>query len=246
MTPPDSPPLLSLRQLEVGFTGRAILPPIAADLDRGTFWAIIGPNGAGKSTLVRTLLGLHPAVRGDVVRAGDLKPAYVPQQAALDPLFPIRVIDFVLMGRLQRRTLLGPARARDREAASRALAAVSASDLGGLLVRELSGGERQRVLIARALASETNFCVLDEPTAALDPASEREVLDLVASLRVSRGATVVMVTHLLDAGLARADRAMLLDADHRVALTGTPAEIRRSAAFARLSGWAPTAGEPVS
>ena len=103
-------------------------------------------------------------------------------------------------------------------------------------LRDLSGGQRQRVLIARALATDADLIFLDEPTAALDAAAEREVLELIERLRGKRGAAVVMVTHLVEDGLERADRALLLDRDRGVALAATAREIRSAPEFAHIYG----------
>jgi peptide/nickel transport system ATP-binding protein len=102
--------------------------------------------------------------------------------------------------------------------------------------RDLSGGQRQRVLIARAIASRAALFVLDEPTSALDIAAEHQVMELIGALRTRHDAAVVMVTHLVEDGLERADRALLLDRDHDVALAATAAEMRASAAFAHIYG----------
>jgi ABC-type Mn2+/Zn2+ transport system ATPase subunit len=232
----EVPHLVTVRRLEVGHRGSAILPPIDLEVDPGSFWAIIGPNGSGKTTFVRTLLGLQAPVRGVLSRAPHLRPAYVPQQAELDPVFPIKVLDFVLMGRLRRGNLLGPRRRSDLDAARAALDEVKAAALAPLLLRDLSGGQRQRVLVARALSAEANLLVLDEPTAALDLATEREVLELLGQLRRHRQAALVMVTHLVEDGLERADRALLLDRDHGVARVGSTREIAASPELGRLYG----------
>jgi zinc transport system ATP-binding protein len=233
---PNQSPLVVTRGLEVGYDGQTILPAIDLEIGRRAFWVVLGPNGAGKSTFVRTLLGLDRPVRGTVERAPDLRPCYVPQQATLDPIFPVRVLEFVLMGVLRRGRLLGPAHRPEIEAATEALQEVRAADLRGRLLRDLSGGQRQRVLLARALAARANLYVLDEPTAALDVASEREVLELVSALAERRGATVVMITHMLEDGLERADQVLLLDRDHGIALAAPPLEIVKSPALQRLYG----------
>jgi ABC-type Mn2+/Zn2+ transport system ATPase subunit len=260
--------LLVAAALEIGHDGAAILPPIELRIERGSFWAIIGPNGSGKSTFVRTILGLDRPIRGAVTRAPDLRAAYMPQQATLDPIFPIRVLEFVLMGRIVRRRsappprpaggagtgarggaggrdadhggpgthggLMGPPTREDLRAARAALRDVRAAELERRLLRDLSGGQRQRVLFARALAADANLYVLDEPTAALDIATEREVLGLISALRDQRGAAIVMITHLVDDGLSRADRALLLDRDHGTTLAGSAAEVRTAPELLRL------------
>ena len=229
-------PLLRIADLQVGYNGQGMLPPIALEIAPGQLWAVIGPNGAGKSTFLRTLLGLQPAVAGRIERAPGLRMSYVPQQGALDTIFPISVEEFVLMGRQAPGRIAGlPGRA-DVAAARAALAEVSAGALARRQLRDLSGGQRQRVLIARAIASGAGLFVLDEPTAALDIAAERQVMELIAALRDHPGAAVVMVTHLVEDGLERADRALLLDRDHHVALAAPAGELRASAAFEQIYG----------
>jgi ABC-type Mn2+/Zn2+ transport system ATPase subunit len=234
--PEDQRSLLRAVDLRVGYDRRSILPLINAAIARGELWAVIGPNGAGKSTFVRTLLGLQAPVAGRVERAPGLRMSYVPQQSALDTIFPISVGEFVLLGRQEPGSFMGlPSRA-DRDTAHAALEEVDAADLARRQLRDLSGGQRQRVLIARAIASRAALFVLDEPTSALDIAAEQQVMQLIGSLRARHDAAVVMVTHLVEDGLERADHALLLDRDHDIALAATAAELRAHPAFAHLYG----------
>jgi zinc transport system ATP-binding protein len=228
--------LLTTDGLVVGYDGAAILPPLSMTIAAGELWAILGPNGSGKSTFVRTALGLVAPVGGKVEARPGLRLAYVPQQSSLDVIFPVSVFDFVLMG-LQgpgNVTLLG-GRGHGARAAA-ALDEAGARALARRQLRDLSGGQRQRVLIARALATDADLVFLDEPTAALDATAEHEVLQLIETLRAKRGAAVVMVTHLVEDGLERADRALLLDRDHGVARAATAAEVRALPEFARVYG----------
>jgi ABC-type Mn2+/Zn2+ transport system ATPase subunit len=229
-------PLLRAEALEVGYGGTAMLPALSLAIGAGELWAVIGPNGAGKSTFVRTLLGLERAVAGAVTRGPGLRLAYVPQAGALDGIFPVAVRDFVLMGLQGPDKVVGRWRAADLAAADAALADAGAAPLATRLLRDLSGGQRQRVLMARALARDADLIVLDEPTAALDLPSERDVLALIEKLRARRGAAVVMVTHLVEDGLERADRALLLDRDHGVALATVAGRMHEEAAFQHIYG----------
>jgi ABC-type Mn2+/Zn2+ transport system ATPase subunit len=231
-------PLIRAEALEVGYGGVAILPALSVAIGRGELWAVVGPNGAGKSTFVRTLLGLERPVAGAVTRAPDLRLAYVPQQGALDSIFPVAVRDFVLMGRQGPRGVLGRPSAADRAAADAALAEAGAADFARRQLRDLSGGQRQRVLMARALARDADVVVLDEPTTALDLQSERDVLGLIENLHGRRGggAAVIMVTHLVDDALERADHALLLNRDHGVALAMPAADMREAPAFQHVYG----------
>jgi zinc transport system ATP-binding protein len=231
---PAGEDLLRFTEVTVGYDGIPILPALTLAVRAGELWAVIGPNGAGKSTFVRTALGLADPVAGAIERRPDLRLAYVPQQSSLDAIFPVSVLDFVFMG-LQGtgnvtlaspRAYLGRARAALREAGVEALERRQ--------LRDLSGGQRQRVLMARALATDADLVFLDEPTAALDAAAEQEVLGLIGHLRERRGAAVVMVTHLVEDGLERADHALLLDRDHRVAFAATAAAMRSAPEFEHI------------
>jgi zinc transport system ATP-binding protein len=227
-------PLLRAEAMTVGYDGIAILPALTLAVRAGEVWAVIGPNGAGKSTFVRTALGLARPVAGAIERRPGLRLAYVPQQSALDTIFPISVMDFVLMG-LQGRDNVVLARPGLYFARARAaLAEAGVEALERRQLRDLSGGQRQRVLMARALATDADLVFLDEPTAALDAAAEQQVLALIERLRARRGAAVVMVTHLVEDGLERADRALLLDRDHGVALAATAAAMRTAPEFERI------------
>jgi ABC-type Mn2+/Zn2+ transport system ATPase subunit len=228
--------LIRADALQVGYGGVAMLPPLTLAVGGGELLAVIGPNGAGKSTFVRTLLGLAKPVGGSVSRTAGLRLAYVPQQGALDAIFPISVLDFVLMGRQGEGRALGRVRDADVAAARAALEEAGAADLSRRALRDLSGGQRQRVLMARAIARDADLIVLDEPTAALDLSSERDVLALVEKLRTRRGAAVVMVTHLVEDGLERANNALLLDRDRGVALATPARRMRDEAAFQQIYG----------
>jgi zinc transport system ATP-binding protein len=233
---PPGERLMSTDGLVVGYDGAAILPPLTIAIGAGELWAVIGPNGSGKSTFLRTALGLVPPVDGKVERREALRLAYVPQQSTLDAIFPISVVDFVLMG------LQGPANVTLMAHGANVARAMTALDEAGARafarrqLRDLSGGQRQRVLVARALATDADLIFLDEPTNALDATAEHEVLELIERLRAKRGAAVVMVTHLVEDGLERADRALLLDRDHRVALSASPAAMRALPEFVHVYG----------
>ncbi len=194
------PALIEFKDAALGYGPRSmVLSGINLSVERGEFLGIVGPNGSGKTTLLRTLLGLLPPLGGSV-RIGEgvpLRYGYVPQRDTVDSLFPITVEEIVLMGRYRRVGLLRRPGRADRDAAQRALEHVGIADLARRNYPELSGGQKQRALIARALATEPDVLVLDEPTNGMDLASEHALLELVRRLHLESGLTVILVSHLL-------------------------------------------------
>src|SRR5262249_3710850 len=112
----SSGPLVTCRALQVGFAGRAILPPIDLSIQRGELWGVVGRNGAGKSTLFRTLLGLHPTVAGSIARQDGLGVAYVAQRHGIDPLLPARAKDLIAEGCEKGLSFLRPFRDAEQRA----------------------------------------------------------------------------------------------------------------------------------
>jgi ABC-type Mn2+/Zn2+ transport system ATPase subunit len=191
--------LIDLDNVDLGYGRRRILTGVSLHVAPGDFLGIVGPNGAGKTTLLKAILGLLPPQSGRIIRgAGDLRIGYVPQRESVDTLFPLTVLDIVLMGRYKR---LGafkrPGRA-DRGWGYKALEHVGISNLAGQPYSNLSGGQKQRALIARALVGEPNLLVLDEPTNGMDLVSEQAIMELVRHLHDVDRITVLMVSHLLN------------------------------------------------
>src|SRR5215471_17529399 len=125
--------LLQLRNLSLGYDSRAVLEGLSLTIERGEFLALLGPNGAGKTTLLRGILGLIPALAGQIEYGFDRlahSPGYVPQRETLDPIFPLTVFEVVLMGTYARLALLRKVRQRERQLAMTCLDQVGLSDLG--------------------------------------------------------------------------------------------------------------------
>jgi ABC-type Mn2+/Zn2+ transport system ATPase subunit len=192
--------LIRLQDLSLGYDGRAVLERVSFAIERGEFLALLGPNGAGKTTLLRGMLGLIPVLAGRIEYGFDWPtnpPGYVPQGERLNPIFPLTVLEVVLMGTYARLAPLRPVGRRQRQLASVCLEQVGLADLARRPFWELSGGQKQRVLIARALAVEPVLLLLDEPTAGVDPDAAASIMELIAQLNHDRGLTVVLVSHQL-------------------------------------------------
>ena len=190
--------VIELEDVCFGYEHQEVLHNISLTLEEGQFAVMVGPNGGGKTTLLRLILGLLTPRYGRVRLFGQAPVltrrlvGYVPQSLHYDAHFPASVEDVVLMGRVERH-LFGPYRRADRTAAASALEQVGLGGYGRRPFRALSGGERQRVLMARALASEPQLLLLDEPGANLDPGSSRQVYELLREL--NRRVTILLVSH---------------------------------------------------
>lgn len=189
---------ISIEGLSFSYDSEEILVDVNLEIKPLDSICVVGPNGGGKSTLIKLMVGLlHPdhgkvRVFGQKPEAARLRIGYVPQYAHYDPQFPISVTEVVSMGCLGN-TLSGRYTAADREQVRTALALTGLSDIGRRSFSEISGGQRQRVLIARALASQGDILILDEPTANIDHESERQFFDLLTEL--NKRMTILMVTH---------------------------------------------------
>ncbi len=192
---------LAVEFQDVGFfyEGFPVLEKVNLAVQEGDFLGVIGPNGGGKTTLLKLVLGLlrphHGKIRifGHSARQARHLIGYVPQYVEFDSKFPIKVMDVVLMGRLEQAPTLLRYRPQDRQAAQKALRSVEIWELRDRPLSKLSGGQRQRVLIARALAGEPKLLLLDEPTASVDSRVEQDIYDLLSQLNEKM--TIILVTH---------------------------------------------------
>ncbi|WP_229051249.1 metal ABC transporter ATP-binding protein [Aeromicrobium sp. Leaf350] len=219
-------PVLQANGITVDLGGRSVLTSVDLTLGRGEVVAVLGANGSGKSTLVRAVIGLVPRRAGSVELFGTplerfrdrARLGYVPQRSTGSTGVPATVREVVLSGRLARRRFLGPASRADKAAADRAIELVGLTPLRGRPVTELSGGQHQRTLIARALASEPELLVMDEPLAGVDAASGHQLARTVGDL-VASGTAVLLVEHDLGPLTDVVDRAVVID-HGRVAYDG--------------------------
>ena len=206
--------------------------------------AVVGPNGSGKSTLVRTLLRRVALQSGRVtvggVDVGSLDAREVARRIAIvpqreEPVLPLRVEEFVALGRHARRSAFGGMSADDHAAVESAVARAGIAEAIGRRTDTLSGGEWQRVRIARALAQAAPVLVLDEPTTFLDIAHEMAVFELLDGL-AQQGQTVLLVSHQLNLVARFAAHIVLL---HRgtVAAAGDADAVMRGEILERVYEW---------
>jgi ABC-type Mn2+/Zn2+ transport system ATPase subunit len=203
-------PLVSIEGAALGYGhGAPVLASVDLAIGHGDFLGIVGPNGSGKSTLLKTILGLIPPLAGAVRREPGARIGYVPQRQVLDPIYPLRAIDVVLMGLYGEIGLFRRAGADARDRAHKALEAAGMAAHAERLYRDMSGGQQQRILVARALVAGPELLILDEPTNDLDLAGERGIMELVARLH-REGRTVLLVSHMLNLVAAYVTRLALI------------------------------------
>ncbi|WP_050047843.1 metal ABC transporter ATP-binding protein [Halanaeroarchaeum sulfurireducens] len=242
LTRDDDTPVIDLADVDFGYTATSVIEDISLSIDPGEYAAVVGPNGSGKSTLMKLMLGLLRPDEGVARLFG--KPAhefddgsrigYVAQHASASKEMPITVREVVKMGRFPH-VGFGRLSDSDWEVVDRALETVGMTAFANRRVTQLSGGQRQRAFIARALASEADLLVLDEPTVGVDIESVEAFYDLLDALN-RKGITVLLIEHDLSAVTEHAERVVCLNRE--IYFDGPTKEFVESDALARAFGTA--------
>lgn len=246
MTRRDGAPALHFDGITVRYAGRDVpaLDGVTVHAEPGRVTAVVGPNGSGKSSLVRTLLRRVPLAGGRVQLGGQAlsaldartvaqRVAIVPQRE--EPLLPLAVHEFVMLGRHPHRGAFGAPSPHDHALVEASIARAGMEGAADRRTDTLSGGEWQRVRIARALAQDAPVLVLDEPTTFLDIAHEMAVFELVDAL-AAEGRTVLLVSHQLNLVARFAQHIVLLDRG-TVAAAGGVNDVMRGEILERVYDW---------
>ncbi|HBR97108.1 MAG TPA: zinc ABC transporter ATP-binding protein ZnuC [Gammaproteobacteria bacterium] len=215
--------LITADNLFVSRRDQVILHDVSLRIGERDFITLIGPNGAGKSMLLKCLLGFYKPDAGRIERADDLRVAYVPQSLKADTTLPITVSRFLTLRQKPARDVL-----------DNAIAETGIESLVAKPLQVLSGGEMQRVLMARALLSEPQLLVMDEPAQNLDISGQLAFYRLVDDVYHRRGLSVLMVSHDLHWVMASTRQVICLY--HHVCCTGTPQAVAQDPQFVALFG----------
>lgn len=172
--------------------------------------ALVGPNGGGKSTIIKLLSGFMKPDNGSIEIADDAAIGYVAQGFGFDDSFPITVKEIVLTGTLDKK--IKPFNRYSKAQHKKAEDAIKEVDLEDFMnrgVNQLSGGQLKRVIIARALASDADILVLDEPDSNLDVESVKELYSMLSALKSTK--TILVASHNIDYILGIADKAIYVN-----------------------------------
>lgn len=197
-------PLVRFSNVDAGYQRVPVLERVSLQIASGDFVGIVGPSGSGKTTLLRAMLGAVDVLGGEISIGGrgpghpEARVGYVPQVETVDWHFPVTVEEVVMMGLAARSSLLPWHSRLDRAKAANVMSRLGIAHLRGRHIRELSGGQQQRVFLARALVSNPQLLLLDEPTSGVDIKTRDDVLHLLDELNRD-GLTIVLTTHELNA-----------------------------------------------
>ncbi|WP_369902595.1 metal ABC transporter ATP-binding protein [Bacillus manliponensis] len=196
--------ILEIEDLTFRYEDRNVLEHINLQVPNGAFLGLVGPNGSGKSTLLKCILGILKPKEGNI-RLFDIdskkfrdwnKVGYVSQKAnSFNSGFPATVFEVVSMGLVSKKGLFRFLTKADKEKVKEAIANVGMSDFIDRNIGELSGGQQQRVFIARALVSNPQLLILDEPTVGIDVKNVESFYDMLEHLNKNLGITLILVTH---------------------------------------------------
>jgi zinc transport system ATP-binding protein len=212
--------ILATEGLTFQYNSTEILADISFRLQAGDYLGLVGPNGSGKTTLIKLILGLLQPSKGEIVLFGSnltdfkdwRKVGYLPQKInSFNPHFPATVREIVSLGLLSTKRFPRRIKKNDDMAINNALELVDIIDIKTELIGELSGGQQQRVLIAKALVSEPELLILDEPTTALDPEAREKFFGTLKDLNENRKVTIIIITHDIGTIGKYASRLLYLD-----------------------------------
>jgi zinc/manganese transport system ATP-binding protein len=229
---------LAFENVTIRLGGREILSAANFDIEDGEFVGMLGANGSGKTTLIRAALGLLPLAGGAIraldepLRRGNAKIGYMPQNRGAAVSLRLSGYDVVASAALGARFGFSRLDKATRREIDLALELVGAEKLAERPISELSGGERQRVLLAQALIGKPKLLLLDEPLISLDPAHQKNVVEIVKRLRDELEIAILFSAHELNPLVNAIDRVLYLGAGS--AVLGPVDEVVTSAVLSRL------------
>ena len=214
--------LLKVENASFSKNNKYLVKGVSLEVKEGEIVTLIGPNGSGKSTTAKIALGIYKNIEGKVERFTN-KIGYVPQKISIDWTLPIRVIDFMSLTEEPTEGQINIA-----------LNLTSVEHLRNKNLSDLSGGEFQRVLIARAIAKQPNFLVLDEPVQGVDFKGEIALYELIKKISEELNCGILLISHDLHVVMSATDFVVCLNG--HVCCSGTPEAVSKNNEYQELFG----------
>lgn len=237
--------VLKTQDLSIGYTSKSnintIAGPINISLEKGQLVGLVGANGIGKSTLLRTLTNVQKPLKGDIFINSKALPNYGPNELAKQlsivlteqiPAKNLSVFEVVALGRQPYTNWMGSLSQQDGEIAYSALVQTNIHTLKNKKCYELSDGQLQKVMIARALAQDTDLIILDEPTTHLDMYHKAYILKLLQKLAKETNKTILFSSHEIDLAIQLCDSMIVMTQDNVV--SGQPCTLIERGTFNTL------------
>jgi iron complex transport system ATP-binding protein len=211
--------MLEVQNISINYGVCAVVREVSFSLRKGEIIALLGANGAGKTTLLKSLNDSLPLAAGAILLnekpVNNFSRREIAQSIAVvaqenETKFPVSVLEFVLSGRFAHGTAFGWETESDLQIALNSLELCDLKNYESRLMNQLSGGERQRVVLARALATQAEILLLDEPTANLDLAHQALMFRLMRERCKTCNASAIVITHDLNLASEFADEILLL------------------------------------
>ena len=193
---------IKIEELSFSYTHVNVLEHVNLFIEPGEYIGIMGPNGGGKTTLLKLIMGFLEPAKGEVFVNGKI--GYVPQVQKTDRDFPISVHELILLGALSNASIFGTYPQSIKDQANLLMGRLNLTKYKNVMFGRLSGGLTQRALLARALVSDPDILLLDEPTANIDPISTKAIFEIIEELRGKK--TILLITHDLNTIIERVGR----------------------------------------
>ena len=191
--------IIQINGLSAGYDGKTVLHQVDLAVYEKDFLGIIGPNGGGKTTLIKCILGLHQPSEGSIrfykngQEIPDMNMGYLPQYNTIDKKFPISVYEVILSGLSKQKSIFRRYSKEQHEQVRQMIARMGLEGMEERSIGSLSGGQLQRALLGRALVSNPEVVILDEPNTYIDKRFEAKLYSLLEEINKERA--IILVSH---------------------------------------------------
>lgn len=192
-------PIIQINGLCAGYDRKTVLSQVNLTVYEQDFLGIIGPNGGGKTTLIKSILGLHQPNQGEIrfykngKEVSEINMGYLPQYNSIDKKFPISVYEVVLSGLSKQKSIFRRYTQEQREQVEQIIVRMGLERMEDRAIGQLSGGQLQRALLGRALVSNPEVVILDEPNTYIDKRFEAKLYSLLEEINKERA--IILVSH---------------------------------------------------